>query len=65
MNDGDKGEDRVITTSLSPAASGVSSSVSALSKKAEMLPESKGKSKEKNEPLPGRFLSSSPHDSLG
>ena len=40
------------------------SSMSALSKKAEMPSESKGKSKEKNEPLPGIFLSSAPHDSL-
>lgn len=65
MNDGDKGEVRVITTSPSPAASVVLSSMSALSKNAEMPSESKGKSKEKNEPLPGIvFLSSAPHDSL-
>lgn len=64
MNDGDKGEVRVITTSPSPAASVVLSSMSALSKNAEMPSESKGKSKEKNEPLLGIFLSSTPHDSL-
>ena len=55
MNDKGKGKVSSVASSSNPAVFDAFSPMPALSKKFEMLSESKGKSKEQDEPLPGRF----------
>lgn len=52
----DKGKGKVAAASSSPMVFDAFSPTPALSKKLEMLSESKGKSKEQDEPLPGTSL---------
>lgn len=56
MNDKGKGKVTAAASSSSSTAFNVFAPVFALSKKFEMLSESKGKSKQPDEPLPGSFL---------
>lgn len=55
MNDKGKGKVVEAASSSSTTVFNSFSSIPALSKKLEMLSESKGKSKQKDEPLPGKF----------
>ena len=57
MNDKGKGRVSSAASSSSTAVFDAFSPMPALSKKLEMLSESKGKFKEQDEPLPGRFPS--------
>ena len=56
MNDKGKGKVPPAASSSNPKVFNIFSSVSALSKKLEMMSENKGKSKAPDEPLPGTFL---------
>ena len=60
-NDKSNWEVAVTASSPSPAGPDAFSSMPALSKESEMLSESRGETKERDEPLPGGFLSVFPH----
>lgn len=60
MNDGGEWNVTLAASSPSPIASNAFSPMHALSKELEILLQSKSRSKEQDEPLPGKFLSVSP-----